>query len=373
MADFEEDDEKERRMRALLAPDISSVMGEDPEEEGEGTVKPTNAKLTPAQQHYSEIIGQPPQAQDYKPSGWRRFAAALAGGLTGARDPRLGIEVAGDIANAPFHRALTNWQRAVEGAKTQMGIETEAAKQSVAQSRAESYARSATAREEAAQATEAWQRYRETHQPPSDYQLFKMDPEGFRQFEGIKHPQSTHELTGVAAERQWMEQDPEGFARYQTLKKKPEKTTEEEKEMIEFRARMEAKYRRPPQPQRPIKHTVQDEQRAEDQALEQLLRTNPEYQIFTERLRQKGDSVFKNTGAMVPKNLGTVLNSVTIGSNQELRESSMFGPAISDTTRSLVRDHYKNFLSDLDKKKQVILANTAGQEEWTIIPEKEEQ
>ena len=120
--------------------------------------QPQVPTLSPAQQKYKDVLGQTPQLQDYKPSGWRRFGAALAGGLAGLRDPRMGVEIAEGINRSPYNTALESWQRSVEAGGKEAGIESQAIQQDVARRTAAAQERSAGARERTSAATEAWRR-----------------------------------------------------------------------------------------------------------------------------------------------------------------------------------------------------------------------
>lgn len=56
------------------------------------------------------MLDNPPLMADNKPSGLRRFGAALAGGLTGfAGGPKVGMETASSILNQPYKEEYQDW------------------------------------------------------------------------------------------------------------------------------------------------------------------------------------------------------------------------------------------------------------------------
>ena len=149
---------------------ISAIMAPDEEEGEPASVKPDNAKLSPAMQQYQAALGQMPKSADYKPSRGRRIMAAIAGGFTGIKDPRLGVEVAQGIISDPYKHAMSDWQNTLGVAQAGMGIDKEAQAEEIARQRATAYGVSAQARQQAAQATEAYRQWQQAHQawqPPT--------------------------------------------------------------------------------------------------------------------------------------------------------------------------------------------------------------
>ena len=151
-----EDEELERRRRALMDQQQSTTPVETPAS-STNSIVPT---LSPAQQQYKEALGTLPQQADYKPSKWRRFGAALAGGLAGIRDPRMGVEIAEGIVSDPYRSAMGSWERAVGVKGKQAGIEAEAITQDINRRKAMADETTAQARVRQAAETERANRAR---------------------------------------------------------------------------------------------------------------------------------------------------------------------------------------------------------------------
>jgi gas vesicle protein len=78
----------------------------------------------PMQSEYADALRDIPQQQDYNPSKWRKLAAALIGGATGASaGPIAAIGAAERVGNAPYQNALEAYKRRVDA--TRAGAEME--------------------------------------------------------------------------------------------------------------------------------------------------------------------------------------------------------------------------------------------------------
>src|SRR5688572_1644600 len=65
---------------------------------------------TEAMDEYSEHTAAMPMEEDHAPSLKRKLLAALAGGLTGLKDPSAGMELSQGIVREPYRRALNQHQ-----------------------------------------------------------------------------------------------------------------------------------------------------------------------------------------------------------------------------------------------------------------------
>jgi hypothetical protein len=137
--DYMDLSEEERRRRESLGPTRS-------EQEDSVTPVNTNAStptvqvaLSPSQSKYQAELNRMPNQGDYKPSKWRRFGAALAGGLAGLRNPSAGADIAQDIIDAPYANAVDQWHRSLTARAQEMGIEDKAMQQDIARRRAGIY------------------------------------------------------------------------------------------------------------------------------------------------------------------------------------------------------------------------------------------
>lgn len=80
--------------------------------------KPDFASMSQANQSspiydaYRKAISQAPTPDQYDPSIWRRIGAAAAGAGAGlaTKNPLLGMNVAENVVNQPYNRALQNWE-----------------------------------------------------------------------------------------------------------------------------------------------------------------------------------------------------------------------------------------------------------------------
>lgn len=79
---------------------------------------------TPALDEYSSHMGAMPQRQNYKPSIWRKLAAAIAGTTSGFGNAERGFNVSSGIVNAPYDTAMTDWSNRGAGLKDLAGVET---------------------------------------------------------------------------------------------------------------------------------------------------------------------------------------------------------------------------------------------------------
>lgn len=367
MADFDPDELRRRQMLAPFTAEQSfpqdsddtsaeSVMAPDEDEENEeDTYAPATgagvsglAQLGPAAQRYASLMGQKPDAANYKPSKLRRLGAAIAGFGVGVRDPRAGVETAQSILSNPYQSAIDKWQSQVTGAQAQMGAEAEAMKQDVARQRAAAYTMSSQARQRQADANDAWRQYQQAHiawQPTNMEDALK--------FEASKHP-----ATRPTAYQEYMN-NPQGYSQFVHDTAKPSTGLSlEDRLKLQNNANAAAANRQASHDARMINArktaakvaTPQQQAQAEQLAIQQVMRTNPEYAGFVD--------VDAKTGRHTIKDVNKATNKTT-----------WYG-ATNQTQSSLAREHYNNFLSEVGKAKRSILGNQgSSQGSWDIQPD----
>jgi hypothetical protein len=346
------DPEERRRREALSGAGMndveydggaSNVLNDGPDEEPDndpddqsalGAPVQAGSVVSPSVDRYRQTLANMPSRADYEPSKLRRFGAALAGGLAGMRDAKTGVEVATNIRDQRYNSAQQDWAGNVNRSALEMGLDKQVAAEDIARRRAGAMERNASARERAASATEAWRRSQEANQP---WHPKTMD-EAIK-FEGSKHPAA--KLTPF---EQYMK-DPEGYKKYladvQAGKTQP-LTFEQRKQLQDnatagrlkvVGAQIAGRERLQKAP-KPIMASPLDQSRAEQIALEQVARTNPEYSQFI----IKGDK-----GSQRPARA------------DELGEKHWYGNSEASETTKLT---HRKFLMDLERAKRRVLGTT---------------
>lgn len=105
--------ENQRQTDEGISTNVSSpTVAAPPSTEQANSGMPSSSLYQPGQamQNYQKAISLGPHTSDYKPSIGRRILAGLAGGLTGLKNPALGVQVAGDTIHAPFDAANSEYQ-----------------------------------------------------------------------------------------------------------------------------------------------------------------------------------------------------------------------------------------------------------------------
>lgn len=333
---------------------LSGVFGPDQDELSTGdpvaSVKPTNANLTPAEQQYQQISGAAPKQSDYKPSVLRRIGAALAGAGAGWRNPVQGVQVARDIDEAPYNRALTAWQQQQQAAQSGLKLDEQVQNRLNAQARANAAQLSAQARMTAANADEAWRQYQQAHQPwqpqteeqaidfakakqvprnPTPYEEFMQSYQGKSPWEDYQRSLQLHSNAETPEEREKLERMRENA---EAARESQRQTGETSRETMRLN-----------QARRQTQMTPKNMEAAEGMAVQQLLRTHPQYSNFV-----------KN---------GKVVTADQLPVNHWYNTTT-------DAQASLARTQYQQFLADLDKTKRAITGQGAGQT-WEIKQEEE--
>lgn len=358
-------DPEEIRRRRMLAPTAemggpeqenpfaAQVFAPDDEEDqaAEGPIKP---RQHPALERFKQVIGQQPDAANYKPSKLRRFAAALSGFGAGMRDPVKGVDVAQGIISAPYQHAMAGWQNTLKGA--QMGVTAEEKQEAsdIAQQRAQSYQLSAQARMQAAQATEAWRRAQEANAPYQPHTLEEaiqlkkagQRPTGYQ-------PQTKEEYLQVHPPRDFSAEEQ---ARLRNAR--------EVAGIHEAGAMARTKYRAEhPTTRQQTAPKPTDVEHAEQLALDELLRQDPSNAAFVHK-------------AVVNDKTGKVVQPHRVKSADELPRAGGGFLGIGGTSEaqaSLARDQYNQFLVKLEKKKREILGRSGSAEpDWQIEPDDDE-
>jgi len=336
----------ELRRRRLLSGNSEITDSAEPDEVGSD--EEVTAKTGPASSRFREVLSRQPKSTDYKPSRGRRAMAAIAGGFTGIRDPRAGIEVAGDILSSPFKTALGDWEREAKASGQAAGLEEKEAQIEINRQRAQAYDESqhAAARFRAAQEQKALSKY-EPSTLDEALTLEKAKHLGW-------HPQSMEEYQAVHPVKDFASEEE---LRNKHAQERQDLQFKHQKELENMRlggqashdARVAARQRtrevRPPSPK--------DQEAAEQEAINAVLRINPEHAQFVEG---GGTGTSKATGR-------TVVNPYRIKRADEIssRKSSFLGfGGESDAEISLRREKYRQFLSDVDKKKKEIMGRQAG-------------
>lgn len=310
----------------------------------------TRFTLSPAQEKYKQALGNIPNAEAYKPSKWRRLAAALAGGFTGIRDPRAGISVAQSLVSGPFEHALGSWERQTKTAGQAAGVEERAIQEMINERRAAALERSAVARERSASATEAWRHYQEQHEaskwfPHNEAEAIRLEQSkhapprpptygGFPTMEDYIKAQGARPYTdpiALEAERQKGRVALEGMRYQHNLSV----------------ARLRASITRQGTPATP-----EQQNQAEHLAAQKLVRENPEYAQFYQAAGTQQQGGFLGLGG---KQVSTPAHIKTM--DEAIPKSG------NETRDSLAREKYRQFLSDLDKEKRRILGNKTPQDQ----------
>jgi len=336
-----------RRRRLLAGNSVEST----PDESGEvDEPDESPAKTGPASTRFREVLSRQPKSTDYKPSRGRRVMAAIAGGFTGARDPRAGIEVAGDILSSPFKTALGDWEREAKASGQAAGLEEKEAQIEINRQRTQAYEESqhATARFRAAQEQKALSKY----EPSTLDEALTL--EKARHPGTGWHPQSMEEYQAVHPVKDFVSEEE---LRNKHAQERQDLQFKHQKELENMRlggqashdARVSARQRsqvaKPPSPK--------DQEAAEQEAINAVLRVNPEHAQF---VVGGGTGTSKATGK-------TVVNPYRIKRADEIsaKKSGFLGlGGESDAEISLRREKYRQFLSDVDKKKKEIMGRQAG-------------
>lgn len=357
-------DPEEIRRRQMLGIDPMSDDSDEDEQSLNGsglamspsTLPIQSAPLSPAQQKYKSLIDQAPQPENYQPSKWRKFGAAVAGGLAGLKDAKTGYNVGRTIASQPYEEARAGWQDKVKQSALDVGIDKEAASQDIARRRAGAFEVNSQARMKTAEATEAWRRTQEGNLPWHP----KTKDEAF-EFEKLKH--SPARPGTVEQERQWMKEDPQGFAKYQGLKHAAQKTPEQEQQLIEYRAKMTAKYRRPTQPRVVLPAPPKQQADAEHLAAQQLIREDPKYTHF-----------YINDGKSKPRFLSDSELPSVAKELPGIKGNTGIFSGVTQEQEGLAREMYHQFQSKVKQRAQAILGSrSGGQDDWDIQQEDNEE
>jgi hypothetical protein len=329
----------EMRRRQML----SGIYNDDA---AEGQVKPDNSQavsgqMTPAESKYQQVMGAAPNPQNYKPSVLRRIGAALAGAGAGWRNPEQGVQVANQINNQSYQRALNAWQQQAQQAQSGLKLDESVQNRQNAQARAAAAQTSADARMKAAQADEAWRQSQQQNQPwhpstmdeaiqfeqskqrpekPSDFEQFQKDPDAYSSFlkakEGDKETEADREK--LAGMRETAENQREGMRQAGENSRSQARLASEQK----------------------AAKTISPEQQdvADDLAVQQALRVRPEYSGF-------------------------VKNGRVIGVG-ELPQPHWYN-STSAAQSSLARTQYQAFLAEIQRQKKVIMGQDPNGG-WTL-------
>jgi hypothetical protein len=361
----DDDDERRRRMLAGNGDDISSYTAQalapdDDDDADAGSVKPDNAVIGPAQQKYVDLLGKQPKQSDYQPSKWRRVGAAIAGGLSGLRDPRLGVQVAQNIVGAPYQQAQSQWQNAMGGAQAAMGLEQQNQKatsaNAIAQQRATAYTQSAQARTKIADATQVYRNFQQSqeqdkwaHQQQQDAIHNKLLQDEFDlKAKTPPKPVAWQPTTQDQYVAVHPHTDPLAVESQRHQNRLGEQTN-----AASLRAHAVAKADKVPK--------MDEQAKAEQMGIQDLMRTNPEYAQFV------GQD--PKTGAHFVKGLDEVTRGVkwydVVGAAKQLASGGPPDPTVT-------RLKYQQFLTDLHKKKQENLGSQSGGV-WKIEPQEDEE
>lgn len=78
---------------------------------------------TPSLDAYRNHLSSVPRSENYKPSGWTRVAAGIAGAAAGIRDPGAGINTAMGLNRSRYDQAVDEYDRQGRGLGAAAGIE----------------------------------------------------------------------------------------------------------------------------------------------------------------------------------------------------------------------------------------------------------
>lgn len=111
-----------------MFPELAQLSPEMLDLQRRWQIKQQLQQQNPAQTAYAQALIEPaPDIAQYHPSFLRRLGASIAGGFSGAADPRLGVSTAQDILYSPFQKQLTGYQQRL--AQKQQAAELESAQQ----------------------------------------------------------------------------------------------------------------------------------------------------------------------------------------------------------------------------------------------------
>jgi hypothetical protein len=366
--DDDYDPEELRRRQALNYPSIEDnpvsraaalVLAPDEEEaDGPSTVTPTSQAAT----KYAQLLQNRPQRADYKPSKLARVGAALSGLGEGIR----GVPGAGTHSNlnAKYDAAIQEWEQNLSGAQNLAALEEKHNQELINQQRAKAYAVSAQARQAAAEAVERDRQFRESQpRPLTPFEQYQQNPDAYTKFEQALHPRNPTEFDQY-------NQDPDAYTKFESTRHPldPNRETFEQRQQLQQEhersetsrqaahdAREAALRRELAKPPQEKTQTPQSQAQAEQLAVRDLLRTNPEYSKFVEPLKD-------SKGNLVGHSVMSQENAANVD------EKWWQAKDPQRITRN--RDTYRQFLMDLDKRKQEISGKQRG-DVWEIKPQQE--
>lgn len=88
---------------------VSQGMAQNDDERYYNDINDLMTNVGPGIRAYRQHLTTMPDREQYRPSGWDRFAAALSGFSAGMRNPGEGIAVARDINEAPYRSAMEDY------------------------------------------------------------------------------------------------------------------------------------------------------------------------------------------------------------------------------------------------------------------------
>lgn len=306
----------------------------------------TVPEMTGAQRQYSQTMSQMPTPDQYQPSKKRTVLNAILGGLAGASGgAKVGYEVGSKLRTAPYDTAMSSWQQAMGRGEAGVKLDNTIQAQDINRQRATNYGVNAQARAKTATANEEYKRKLGDNLPwvaktkedaldfahakqrpaapvrPTAFDQYKDDPEAYGKFQQGQHPLNPNAET--PAERlAWRNRQEAG---------------RNQRNANNIAAR--------PQPAPAI---PAQQQGAENMAVQQLLRTNPEFAEFVVPGDGKKVLARVKTADEIPKAGGGLLGMGGISPQQEI----------------LAREKYRQFLTHLDKKKKEILGSKGGGSAW---------
>ena len=118
------------RQRNILTPSFQADDYQPPQDDGQSEsdkyyrgYQDILNQPTPNLDNWKNYLQQTPQMEDYKPSGWTRFAAALSGGAAGMRDPAAGVKVANNANMTRYRNAIQDYATRGAGLKDLASME----------------------------------------------------------------------------------------------------------------------------------------------------------------------------------------------------------------------------------------------------------
>lgn len=345
---FPTDELRRRQMLDIMAPGVEDAASGEDLNVGDiaGPVKPDNAQMSPAMHRYSDVMSSMPKPADYKPSIARRLGAALVGAGVGWRDPKAGVQAAAQVNQAPYNQAMQGWQNQEQSAMGGLKIDQMGQQAQLGQQRAQAAQMSAQARAKAAQAQadkDAWQESQPqpwkptTKEDAMDFEASKRGPTKPSQFQ---------------EEMDAYNQDPDKFTKFKSAGQKPGETQDDRLQLERLRQagensrlqQREAAINARQKQAQPKMLAPTQQKAAEQLAIQQLVRTKPEYSAFA-----------PNGQVITPDQL----------------PKAHFYNQVTEAQESLARTQYQQFLSDLDKQKKQITGQ--GGNQWDIKPDEDEQ